>query len=159
MSHIQIRAATAADQAAIRQMIRQARLHPMGLAWQRFVVAEAYSQVIGVGQIKPHGDGTLELASLAIIPERQSTGIGSALMWTLLARAPGPLYLRCASHNVGYYRRFGFRTLTVAEMPSSHRHIYRAVNAVVNMINLIASNPERLHIMGRNLTDSSDPRA
>ena len=156
MSLILIRAATAADQAAIRQIIGQARLNPMGLHWQRFIVAEELGQVLGVGQIKPHSDGTLELASLAIVPERQSAGIGSALMWTLLARAPGRLYLRCASHNEGYYQRFGFRTLTDAELPPSHRRIYRVANTMIRFISLFSNDSERMHIMGRNLPKPSE---
>jgi N-acetylglutamate synthase-like GNAT family acetyltransferase len=152
-----IRAAHAADQAPIRRIIGQARLNPLGLHWQRFIVAEEAGQVIGVGQIKPHDDGTLELASLAIVPERQSAGIGGALMWTLLARAPGPLYLRCASHNEAYYLRFGFRTLAYAEMPPSHRRVYRLANILIAVINRFSRDPERLHIMGRNLSDPSGP--
>jgi len=154
MSHLFIRAAAAADQEAIRRIIGQARLNPMGLHWQRFIIAEERGQVVGVGQIKPHGDGSEELASLAIVPERQSAGIGSVLMWTLMARAPGTLYLRCASHNEGYYRRFGFRALSLAEMPPSHRRIFRVANGMMRIANLFTKDPERLFIMGRNLTES-----
>ena len=123
----------------------------MGLDWPRFVVAEEHGWVIGVGQIKLHGDGTRELASLAIVPEWQSAGIGSVLVWTLMARAPGSLYLRCASHNEGYYQRFGFRTLSFAEMPPSHRRIYRVVNGMMRVVKLIAKSPDELLIMGRDL--------
>lgn len=118
-----IRAATAADQKAIRAIIRQAGINPMALHWRRFLLAQANGQVIGTVQVKPHGDGTRELASLAVIPLWQGRGVGRALMQAALAREDGSLYLTCASPMEGYYTRFGFRTLSRAEMPRYFRRL------------------------------------
>lgn len=117
--------------------------------WQRFVVAQAGDGVAGFGQVKILGDGTPELASLAVLPEYQNRGAGGCIVWTLIARTPGPLYLRCAAHNEAYYQRFGFRTLAPAEMPRSLLRMYTAVNAVLPLINRVLGSHERLLVMGR----------
>ena len=149
MPDIFLRAATVDDQPTIRRIIRSAQLNPFGLHWQRFVMAQSGNQVVGMGQVKILGDATPELASLAVLPEYQSSGIGSCIVWTLIDRTPGPLYLRCAGHNEGYYQRFGFRTLAPAEMPRSLRRFYTAMRAVLPLANRVLGSHERLLIMGR----------
>ena len=149
MPDIFLRAATVEDQATIRRTIRSARLNPLDLHWQRFVVAQAGDQIAGFGQVKILSDGTPELASLAVLPEYQNSGIGSCIVWTLIDRTPGPLYLRCAGHNEGYYQRFGFRTLAPAEMPRSLRRMYTAINAILPLANRMLGGSERLLVMGR----------
>ena len=149
MPDITLRAATAADQPAIQRIIRAEGLNPMALDWPRFIVAELDGDVVGIGQIKVLGDGARELASLAVLPAHQGTGVGGALVWTLISRTPGPLYLRCASHNEGYYHRFGFMTLTPEQMPPSLRRMYRIVNPLVGVYNWVTGGCERMLIMGR----------
>jgi amino-acid N-acetyltransferase len=154
MPDVFLRAATAEDQAAIRRIVRAARLYPLGLHWQRFVVAQAGGQqgggeIVGIGQVKILGDGTPELASLAVLPAYQNGKVGNSIVWTLISRTPGPLYLRCAGHNEGYYNRFGFRTLSAEEMPRSLRRVYQVGNAALPLVNLIAGGHERLLVMGR----------
>jgi amino-acid N-acetyltransferase len=149
VTDIFLRAATAADQAVIRRMIRAAGLNPLALDWPRFVVAESGGEVAGIGQVKVLRDGAPELASLAVLPEYQGAGVGGALVWTLISRTSGPIYLCCASHNEGYYRRFGFVTLAPAQMPPSLRCIYRVVNPLVGLYNRLTRDNEQLLIMGR----------
>lgn len=149
MPDVFLRAATAEDQPAIRRIICAARLNPFGLHWQRFVVAQLGDQVIGIGQVKILRDRTPELASLAVLPAYQNSRIGNAIVWTLIDRTPGPIYLRCASHNEAYYLRFGFRTLSVVEMPSSLRRIYQVANTVAGSLNRLTGGSERMLIMGR----------
>lgn len=149
MAGIFLRAATAGDQATIRRIIRDAGLNPLSLHWQRFVIAESGGQVAGIGQVKILGDGTPELASLAVLPEHQGAGIGGALVWTLLSRTPGPIYLRCASYNESYYQRFGFVTLAPEQMPPSLRRMYRAVAPLLRHYNQLTGSSERLLIMRR----------
>ena len=116
----QIRPATQADQPAITAMVRAAGINPLSLHWPRFRVAEDAGRVVGVAQIKVHGDGSRELASLAAAPDRQGEGIGGALVQHLLAQPEGqpPLYLMCAQPLESYYIRFGFRRVERAEMPA-----------------------------------------
>jgi N-acetylglutamate synthase-like GNAT family acetyltransferase len=118
-----IRPARAADQSAIRAIVHAARLIPRNLDWQRFLVAEEDGRVVGVGQVKPHNDGSRELASLAVLPECQGQGIGGALIEALLARESGAVYLMCMDRLEPYYQRFGFRRLGRAELPVSFRFV------------------------------------
>jgi N-acetylglutamate synthase-like GNAT family acetyltransferase len=115
---VKIRPAIAEDQPTIRHLIKDARLNPMNLDWPNFVVAEQDGTVAGVGQVKTHGDGSRELASIVVVPARQGHGIGSAVIGTLLAGNPGAvLHLTCRRELQGYYERFGFRRLNRADYP------------------------------------------
>ncbi len=116
-----LRPATASDDATIHAMIRRARLNPLGLDWRRFLVAEADGEIIGIGQMKTHGDDSRELASLAVIPTWQGRGVGRALVHALLDGDPGPIYLTCAVGLEGYYEQFGFQMLDSTETPYFRR--------------------------------------
>src|SRR6266849_2909656 len=113
-----IRAATEADQRTIRRLIKEVHLPRMNLQWANFVVAEEDHEVVGMGQVKSHGDGSRELASIAVVPARQDQGIGSAIIQALLSREPGVvLHLSCRRELEGYYERFGFERLEPASYP------------------------------------------
>ncbi|MBX0330130.1 GNAT family N-acetyltransferase [Oscillochloris sp. ZM17-4] len=129
-----VRPATADDQPAIVDLVRAAKINPTGLHWPRFLVAEVDGRVVGTAQIKPHRDGSRELASLAVAPEMQGQGIGGALVGTLLRGASPPIYLTCVDRLEGYYARFGFRALDRAEMPPDLRRIHRAMNLLMRLV-------------------------
>jgi amino-acid N-acetyltransferase len=104
-----LRPATAVDQPAIKTLIRTVRINPFGLDWRRFVVAvDDDGQIIGCGQIKPHGDGSRELASIAVAKEWRGRGIARAVIERLMSTAVPPLWLTCVSNNVSLYEKFGF---------------------------------------------------
>jgi N-acetylglutamate synthase-like GNAT family acetyltransferase len=124
---IVVRAATAADQPVIRRIVRQARINPTGLAWPRFVVAEADGQVVGTGQVKPHRDGSRELASIATVPLMQHRGVAREIIEALLAREQGALYLVCRAELVPFYERFGFRVAARRELPAMFRLMHPAM--------------------------------
>jgi N-acetylglutamate synthase-like GNAT family acetyltransferase len=127
-----IRPATDVDQPTIRRLIREANINPMSLDWPNFVVADDDGAIVGVGQVKTHGDGSRELASIAVVPARQGQGIARALIETLLAREPGVvLYLTCRRELEGLYQRFGFRTLERAEYPPYFGRMIPLVNLVM----------------------------
>jgi N-acetylglutamate synthase-like GNAT family acetyltransferase len=115
---MRLRRATQKDAAAIRALIHTVGINPTGLDWKRFLVAvDELDHVIASGQIKPHGDGTRELASIATFPEYRSQGLASAIIQRLVVETPHPLYLVCLEHNGSFYARFGFRELAPHEMP------------------------------------------
>lgn len=128
MNALTFRPATAADQPTIRQIVYRARINPLGLDWRCFLVAEEDGRIVAIGQIKPHADGSRELASLAVISSRQGQGIGSAMVRMLQARNSAPLYLTCRAGLQTYYARFGFRTITPDEMPPYFRRIACLMN-------------------------------
>lgn len=147
-----LRRATAGDQAAIAALIRAARLNLFNLNWRRFVVADEGGRVVGAGQVKLHGDGTRELASIAVALDRQRRGIGGAIVATIIALEPPPLYLYCAEYNERYYLRFGFRPLTPAAMPHSLRRIHVFANTLLGAFNAVTGQQRRLVVMGRGLS-------
>jgi len=112
-----LRDATIEDQPTIRQIVRAANINPTGLDWPRFIVAEDGGPIVGVGQVKPHRDGTRELASIAVLPARQGQGIGTAIIQDLVRREKATLHLTCRSRLQGYYERFGFRRLESRDYP------------------------------------------
>jgi N-acetylglutamate synthase-like GNAT family acetyltransferase len=131
-----IRRAVQADQPAITAIVRDAGINPFGLYWPRFLAAEEDGWTIGVVQVKPHGDGSRELASLAVVPERRGQGVGESLVQAVLVSETAPLYLTCADRLEGYYARFGFQSLEPGEMPPYFRRLSqftRALSAILHL--------------------------
>jgi len=126
---LEIRSATREDEPTIRRLVKDAKLNPMSLNWPNFVIAEEDGDVAGVGQVKTHGDGSRELASIVVVPGRRGDGIGSAVIRTLIARNPNAvLHLTCRQELEGYYERFGFRRLTPADYPRYFGRLIPLVN-------------------------------
>jgi amino-acid N-acetyltransferase len=126
-----LRQATRDDQDRIRELIFQAWLNPLGLDWKRFLVAvDPQDTVIAAGQIKPHRDGSRELASIVVAPEWRGGGLGRALVRALQDRSEPPLWLTCRARLVPYYQPLGFERLDdPGQMPSYFRWAYRLMNA------------------------------
>jgi N-acetylglutamate synthase-like GNAT family acetyltransferase len=130
---IQLRPAVQSDQPIITRMIHDAGINPMSLDWQRFIIAEDNGVTVGIGQIKVHGDGSRELASLAVIPARQGQGIGGAIIRELLSKETGVLYLTCRAQLETYYARFGFRRIERDEMSPYFRRLMRLAGVVMTL--------------------------
>lgn len=126
MTEYSLRPALQSESAQIKALIHLVGINPTGLDWKRFLVAvDAGGKVIGCGQIKPHGGGILELASIAVHPDHQGRGIARAMIDKLLAGSPRPLYLTCLSVNEGLYQKFGFHTLSYEAMPRYFQKLAR----------------------------------
>lgn len=118
MVNYEVRPALESESPQIKHLIHEGGINPMGLDWKRFLVAvEENGQVIGCGQIKPHGQDILELASIAVTPSYQKKGIARKIIERLLEQSPRPLYLMCIEHNGPMYEKFGFRAIELDEMP------------------------------------------
>ena len=134
---LNIRPGTESDQPTIRRLIKEAHINRMSLHWPNFVVAEEDGEIVGVGQVKAHGDGSRELASIAVVPARQGQGIGSAIIKTLVEREPGVvLYLTCRRELEGYYERFGFGRLGHAEYPPYFARMIPLINVVARLFGM-----------------------
>jgi N-acetylglutamate synthase-like GNAT family acetyltransferase len=113
-----------ADFPAIKALIHEVGINPMGLDWRRFIVAVTdKDQLVGCGQVKPHRDGSRELASIAVVPAWRGSGVARAIIQRLLADYPPPLYLTCRASLGPFYERFGFRVASPAELPPYFRRI------------------------------------
>jgi N-acetylglutamate synthase-like GNAT family acetyltransferase len=123
---IVFRPAKQKDFAAIRDLIRAVHINPLGLDWRRFIIAaDSSGRLIACGQIKPHQDGSLELASIAVIPELRRQGIATKIIERLIGSNPGPLFLTCRASLEKFYMRFGFSRLETEEMPPYFRRMAR----------------------------------
>ena len=129
MEKYSLRPAQRSDASAIRRLIWQVGINPIGLDWKRFLVAvDRGGQVIGTGQIKIHSDGSQELASIAVCEEWRHRGVARAIIERLLSNHAGPLYLTCRSQLVPFYEKFGFQELEPGSMPQYFRRIQHLVS-------------------------------
>jgi N-acetylglutamate synthase-like GNAT family acetyltransferase len=136
---IAFRSASRTDEPTIKSIVRRARLHPFNLHWQNFIVALDGSMIVGVGQIKEHGDGSRELASMAILPAYQKKGIGSEIIRRLITPDEGTLYLMCPDFRESFYNRFDFQSITGSEIPSSLRGWVRLGKLISRIMTLFGS--------------------
>jgi amino-acid N-acetyltransferase len=146
-----IRPATAADQATISAMVRDAQLNPFRLHWRDFLVAEDERRIVGIGQVRPHGDGSRELSSLVVARECRGTGVGSQIVHALLARERGPIYLFCREQLTPFYARFGFRTTESQALPRALARMLRFGNLMTSAEALFSKHHVRIVAMQRDL--------
>lgn len=124
MDSLVLRSAVQTDFSQIRELIHLVGINPMGLDWKRFVVVvNEKDEVVACGQIKLHGSGVYELASIAVKPEYRGQGLARRVIETLLAESPRPLYLMCHSNMGRLYEKFGFSSLEYERMPRYFQRI------------------------------------
>ena len=145
MGEIIIRAAKAEDFSNIRRLIHAVNINPTGLDWKRFLVAfSPANEFLGCGQIKPHRDGSIELASIAVQEHFRGRGVARAIIEKLLVgESRRPLYLMCRLRLVALYEKFGFRIIGRNEMPPYFQMISRAER----IFNKSAESMDRLRVM------------
>ncbi len=121
-----LRPAFQSDFPAIRSLIFRVVINPTGLDWRRFWIAvDESGSLVACGQVKPHGDGSRELASIAVVPGWRGKGLSRAIIERLLNEHPGRLYLTCRAHLGSFYQRFGFQTAKENDLPAYFRRIRR----------------------------------
>ena len=145
MANFYLTPALEADSPAIKALIHEVGINPFSLDWRRFRVAKAVDggQLIGCGQLKPHGDGSVELASIAVVPAWRRQGVASAVIQKLMAEGPRPLYLTCLSHNGPFYEKFGFHTVTGDDLPGYFRRLSR----VAGLFGVFRMTQEKMLVM------------
>ena len=94
-----IRPAVPEDFRSIRALIHAVKINPTDLDWHRFlVVVTQENKLLGCGQIKPHYDASLELASIAVQEQARGHGVARAVIQELLLREKTrPLYFNVSS--------------------------------------------------------------
>ena len=139
-----LRAAQESESRQIKELIQLVGINPMGLDWKRFIVAvNERDEMLGCGQLKPHGADILELASIAVYPEHQGRGVARAIIEYLLRDSPRPLYLMCESSLRSLYERFGFRGIDYDEMP----RYFQRISKLAGLVTTLARREERLLVM------------
>ncbi|MGA2112860.1 MAG: GNAT family N-acetyltransferase [Anaerolineales bacterium] len=143
---IEIRRARPSEQEAIRKMVRQMRLNPLALHWNRFLVASGGDgQLVALGQIKTHRDGSRELASIAVVPRFRGQGLARALIETLLRDVNPPVFLTCRSSLVPFYEQFGFRAASGKDLTPYFCRLRR----VASLLSALFRRPEGMAILRR----------
>jgi amino-acid N-acetyltransferase len=148
-STLVVRPAREADQGEITRIVRSSNIYPFNLRWPRFLVAEDQGRIVGIGQMKRHGDGSRELASIAVIPEYRHQGVATAVVNALLTRESGDLYLTCRHQLEPFYNRFGFLTVGREEMTPYFRRIAWIANPPRFLRRLWGEGDTRILIMKR----------
>lgn len=144
MTQPHLRPATAEDLPAIQSLVRAAQINPTGLKWPRFTIAESAARlIIGCGQIKPHRDGSHELASLVVDPAYRGQGIARTLVEHLTEIHAGELYLMCRASLGGFYKKLGFEVLPEPQMPL----YFRKINRLATLAEILRQENETLLIM------------
>jgi len=149
-----LRPARKEDSRAIRSLILRVGINPTGLDWRRFLLAVlADGKMIGCGQIKPHSDGSSELASIAVHPDWRGCGVARAIIEDLLASHRGELFLTCRSRLGPLYEKFGFRTVAEPEMPPYFQRVAR----LARRLSFTGLFPVDLLVMKREPDSLNDP--
>jgi N-acetylglutamate synthase-like GNAT family acetyltransferase len=131
-----LRPATSSDAGAIRSLIFRVGINPRDLDWRRFVVViDRHGKLVGCGQVKPHSDGSRELASIAVRTKWRRRGLASEVIRRLMTDAGPPLWLVCRSELAGFYRRFDFVSVDDPErMPRYFRRVYRLATTAARFL-------------------------
>lgn len=142
-----MRPAVKTDAPRIKALIRLVRINPTGLDWRRFIVEETPDgELAGCGQVKPHRDGSQELASIAVAPGQRGQGIARAIIERLIADHPGPLYLTCRARLGLFYQHFGFYAVTD---PAEMSPYFRRLSRVAQFLAWLKLIPSELLVMKR----------
>jgi N-acetylglutamate synthase-like GNAT family acetyltransferase len=145
---VRYRRATAKDGGAIRSLILSVGINPRGLDWRRFVVAvDGRDRVVGCGQIKPHPDGSRELASIAVRPKMRKRGVASEVIQRLMEENGPPLWLMCRASLVGFYEHFGF---VAVDDPALMPRYFQRVRRLTALAGRLLPRGGRLAVMGWN---------
>ncbi len=141
-----LRPANDKDAKNIRALVIEGRINPTGLDWSRFVVAESEAgEVVACGQLKPHRDGSVELASIVVTTKWRGLGIAREIIELLIAQHNGTLYLLCQSSLGPMYQKFGFSILALEDMPK----YFRRVSKLVGLADVLRQRGETLLVMRR----------
>jgi len=131
-----LRPARESDLSKIKDLIHLVGINPMSLDWKRFIVAvDQNDQMVGCGQLKPHGKEILELASIAVFPQYQKNGIARRMIERLLQIDHRPLFLTCQSSLETFYNKFGFISISREEMPRYYQRLSKIAEAVLKFAN------------------------
>jgi N-acetylglutamate synthase-like GNAT family acetyltransferase len=119
-----LRPAQPDDFPAIRNLVQRGKINPFGLLWSRFwVVVNLEGRIVACGQVKPHWDGSHELASIVVDPAHRGRGLARWVIEKLIEENPGTLYLTCKSSIAPMYEKFDFKEITFGEQPSYFRFL------------------------------------
>jgi N-acetylglutamate synthase-like GNAT family acetyltransferase len=145
-----IRPATETDARAIRRLVSEAQLNPRDLDWHRFLVADAEGAVVACAQVRIHGRGSRELASVAVTEARRGAGVGRAISEAAIARErTRPLYLFTERGTVAFWRKFAYREVEDPDVPADMRGALRIARVATKVVSVLMRRQIRIVVMRR----------
>jgi amino-acid N-acetyltransferase len=120
-----LRGAAATDQPAIEKLLTELELPVAGVGeWiSSFWVAEADGRMIGVAGLEIYDDGAL-LRSVAVVPDRRSSGLGRVLIEQVLHSASSSgareVFLLTTTAQA-YFPKLGFQDIPREKVPPGVR--------------------------------------
>ncbi len=92
---------------------------------KNFIIAKGVEKIIGCIRTKILSDGTLELSSLAVLPDYRNMGIGGKLIETLLLfNKNRPIFLLTSSEKEIFYKKFNFILVEADNLPGLFKEEY-----------------------------------
>ena len=113
------RRAVPADEPAVLALLRSHKGLEADFLATEFEVAVQDRRVLACGRLKRHGDGALELASVATEADHQGNGLASVIVRRLLSGVRGPVHALALAP--GFFARHGFREVAKETLPASVR--------------------------------------
>lgn len=104
----------ASDEAAVVALLESEELEPDFVAAEFFVLEEA-GAVVACARLKPLGDASHELASVAVRADRRGAGFGRRVVLAALERAPGVVH--ALALEPAFFERLGFRRVESPPAP------------------------------------------
>lgn len=135
MTGVMIEHATADDDAAIRELVREGRVNPTSLDWHNFVVARHPNKgLVGCAQIRnaPWGAGR-EIKSVVVRQGFRDGAVSRAMLRRLIADEHEVIWGTCARSLAPYYVRFGCEIVRPLQVPLYYR-VMGAAAAVIHRI-------------------------
>lgn len=120
--NFEVRRAVTRDVAFIRRMVDNYTLDGrlLAKAWvnlyedvQEFLVADSAGDVIGCGALHVMWEDLAEVRTLAVDPDHLRSGVGSAILESLIAQARtlGVRRVFCLTFETSFFARHGFREI------------------------------------------------
>lgn len=147
---VRIRSATARDMEAISELLLAERQNVEGLDWRNFTLAVARDRLVGTAQLRPldAGEGH-ELTSLVVDGEYRQGRVVAQLLDHVLDRAEPGVMMMVAARDACYYRRWGFRRITLGLMPMAYLRCYLRGQAAALLGPLRGRAPRRIVVLER----------
>ena len=132
--HYTMREGRSRDRKVIRRIITSRRLNPFGINWRRFLVAvDPRGRIVGIGQLKSHRHGSVELASIAVLRRYERKGVAREIIETLIRRSGEGLWLSCLRKMREFYHQFGFYEVPAKYTAPSYYRMIAKVSSIATL--------------------------
>jgi N-acetylglutamate synthase-like GNAT family acetyltransferase len=131
--------ATNNDLKAIAKILHKYKGDSSNMLPNQFLLAKAGDKIIGCIRIKKLGEDSYELASLVVLPEYRSRGIGGELINKIINQETcRPIFLLTSPEKETFYNKYGFKLIKPEELKNISYNEYRRVAEIIGVEGVIA---------------------